>query len=126
MKQRSQKRPWWNWQLWPEPTLAQLERRKSFCAKLVAGGLCASLLLLSVGWLFESKPKPQNDFVNVPGLERYETKSYSAFGWIWRIATDGPFGICGAIMLSGTIALGIGTSSLNSQLDKARKKESSP
>lgn len=120
-------RAWWNPELWPEATtVAQLERQKSFCDKLGAGGLCVSLLLLGVGWLVERKPKPQKDFPNVPGLERYEPKSHSLYGWVQRIATKGPFGICGAATLCATLLWATGNSSLNSRLEKARKRESSP
>jgi hypothetical protein len=121
-------RPWWNRELWPDPTVAQLERRKSIYGKLLASGLCASLLLLTIGWLVEGKQKDQVVFglpsELVLGIPQQQQNN-SLFSWVWRIAPSGPFGTCGAVTLVATILLAARGPSFDSQIEKARKRESS-
>ena len=110
---------WWKRELWPEPSVAKLEARKKLFTKFWIKGLLASLFLISLGWLFEteSKEKPNllsRNYDRPQGADRYSQ--------IRRMTTNGPFGVCGAIVLTMTIAFGLSLPSLDSQLKSARKK----
>lgn len=109
-------------ELWPAPTVAQLERRKTLFSKTIGIGLILSLILLGLGWLMENKTDSAKDVIgsyrrpDVP-----QTGRTGPFYWIWSIATGGPLGISGAVLLIATLCLAPVHTSLEQQLERARR-----
>ena len=63
--------------------------------------------------------------VKINGLERIESQSTNRFGWLSNF-TGGPLGICGIILFSVTMGLGIHSRSIATQLANARKETDPP
>ena len=118
-KPSPKKQSWWDRELWPGPTVAQLEQQVRLCNKLLLAGFVTALLLLGSGWLFEGKSKDEDIFGGQP-------QRYNRYQGVWKLASDGPLGFLGAMSVMVTIALGVWSHSLGSQLEHAKKKQSSP
>jgi hypothetical protein len=101
--------------------VAQLERRKNVLGKLLLIGFLTSMLLMGLGWLVEGNKKEEL----IPGVPIQQNYGRSPYAAVFRFVSDGPLGVSGGIILVITMALGVASHSLDSKLEKARKKESS-
>lgn len=118
--------PWWNPELWPDPTIAQLERRKKRCGNVAGAAFLLGLVLFGLGWLFEGKQKHPLEELGVPKdqLPVIPNRQPShPFLYPFRIASNGPLGFLGAFGLTTSIVLGFVSSNISSQIEKARKTQ---